>query len=122
MNWKKLLYYVPGVGLATHAINEYKTRKGQHHWYDIREAKDRKALGMYAVETGLFAFAIAWKVYFGNGIVTGEWNPKSYFKKDYIEKIEREKTDSSKINNKIQRKNNLENKTIDYEHLLKVIG
>ena len=107
MNWKKLLYYVPGVGLATHAIKEYKTRKDQRPWYDIREAKDRKALRVYAIETGYLAFAIAWKVWLGDGIATKEWNPIQQIR-NYTEKRER----------RLEKKNVLE-KTIHYEELVK---
>ena len=108
---KKGLYYVPGVGLATHAIKEYKTRKGQRPWYDIREARDRKALGMYAVETGLLAFAVSWKVWLGNGIATKEWNPINQFR-NYTEKREKN------IDKRLERKCELE-KTVHYEELLK---
>lgn len=59
MDWKKILYYVPGVGLGAHYIKERKERKGTCPWYDVRKAQDRKALGVYALETGLLAFAIA---------------------------------------------------------------
>jgi hypothetical protein len=111
MNWKKLLYYVPGVGLATHAIKEYKTRKGQRPWYDIREAKDRKALGMYAVETGLLVFAISWKVWLGNGIATKEWNPINQFKNYTEKRVERKER-------RLEKKNELE-KNVYYDELVK---
>jgi hypothetical protein len=108
MNLKKALYYLPGVGLAAHAVKEYKTRKGKRPWYNIMESRDRKALGMYALETGYLAFAIAWKVYVGNGLVTGEWNPLKSIDNMGENKKER----------KLERKNELE-KTINYEDLLK---
>jgi hypothetical protein len=108
MEWRKTLYYLPGIGLATHAIREYKTRKGKRPVYDIVNEKDRKALGIYVLETGLLALGIAWKVYLGNGIATGEWNPFKYNSKEKIEK-------------NVENKKNLE-KAVKYEDILKVIG
>lgn len=108
MDLKKILYWIPGVGLVNHGIKEYKTRKGKRPIYNLKEPHDRKALGMYAIETGYLAFAIAWKVYVGNGIATGEWNPFKYSKGNVIERIER----------KLEKQNELE-KTIHYEEIFK---
>jgi hypothetical protein len=118
MSWEKVkyymkkgLYYVPGVGLGIHIVREYRTRKGKHPWYNLREAKDRKALGMYAIETAYFTFAITSKVWLGDGIATKEWNPIHQFK-NYTEKREKN------IERRLERKNELE-KTVHYEELLK---
>ncbi|MCX6750679.1 MAG: hypothetical protein NTZ83_04435 [Candidatus Pacearchaeota archaeon] len=117
MNWKrvgyKLLTYTPGVGLIAYGIKEYKTRKGKSPWYNIKDSKDRRALGVYPLEVGYFALALSWKVWLGNGIATGEWNPFKYFdSKPRTEQIENlSKKDKSK---KSQKPCELE-KTIDYE-------
>jgi hypothetical protein len=107
----KLLTYVPGVGLVAYGIKEYKTRKNKSPWYDIRKSGDRKALGIYGLEIGWFALAISWKLWLGNGIATGEWNPLKYFdskqKTEQVEKIPK------------REKNNLENKTLNYYELSK---
>lgn len=99
MNWKKLLYWVPGVGLATHIIKEYKTRKGKRPMYDLKETSDRRALGVYAIETGYLAFAILWKVYVGNGLATGNWPPFYTNSKDKKEI----KYEESKKENKLEK-------------------
>jgi hypothetical protein len=119
MNWKrvgyKLLTYTPGVGLIAYGAKEIKTRKGKNPWYDIRISEDRKALGVYAIEIGWFALALSWKVWLGNGIATGEWNPLKYFdSKSKTEQVE----DLSKKDRKAERKGKLE-KTIDYQELVK---
>jgi len=105
MNWKKLLYYVPGVGFVAHTIREYKTRKGKNPWYNLKDSKDRKALGIYALEVSYFAFALLWKVYVGNGIATRDWNPFHLVSKDKIERT-------------TEKESNLE-KTIMYEEVKK---
>jgi len=105
MDWKKTLYYLPGVGLITHTLNEIKKRKGKRPIYNLKEGKDRKALGSFLLQTSYLAFAISSKLivgaYVGNVMSTGEWNPF----KQKIEKIEEVPT----IN-----KNNLEEKIIRY--------
>jgi hypothetical protein len=113
MDWKKVPYYIPGVGLATHTIKEYKTRKGRNPWYNLKESKDRKALRLYAIEIGYFALALSWKVWLGNGIATGEWNPLKYFdSKPKTEQVE----DLSKKDKKLKKLNNLE-KNLNYDKL-----
>jgi hypothetical protein len=107
----KILTYIPGVGLAAYSIKQYKTRKGKSFpYYDLRKKEDLKALGGYALEVGWFALAIGWKVYFGNGIATKEWNIINQFK-NYTEKREERKTD-------LKKDSNLE-KTVNYEELLR---
>jgi hypothetical protein len=96
------------VGLISHTLSEIKKRKGKNPVYNIKEPNDRKALGMYALEAGYLAFAIAWKVYVGNGLVTGEWNPLKYKNENIIEKERKN----------LEKGNKLE-KTINYEDLLK---
>jgi len=108
MDLKKILYWIPGVGLINHVVKEYKTRRGKRPIYNLKEPHDRRALGMYAIEAGYFALAISWKVWLGNGIATGEWNPFKYNKENIIEKEGRN----------LEKGNKLE-KTINYEELLK---
>lgn len=105
MKLKKFLDYIPGVGLISYSVKEYRARKGKSPMYNIKETHDRRALGIYALEVGYFAFALSWKVYAGNVIATGDWNPIHMFSKQ-------------KIENSVEKKNNLE-KTIDYEKALK---
>ena len=105
---KKGLYYVPGVGLGAHYIKERRERKGKLPWYDIREAKDRKALGVYAVEIGYFALAVSWKVYVGNGIATGNWPPFKYSRDREMHKKELE-----------MRKESVLEKTIHFDEIIK---
>lgn len=85
MNWKKIPYYLPGVGLVMHTLKEHKNRKHKNPWYNLRESKDRKALGIYLLETGYLIFAILSKVYLGSyigkGISTGDWNPLNFKQK-----------------------------------------
>jgi hypothetical protein len=114
MEWKKLLYYIPGVGLANHAIKEYKTRRGKRPVYDLKESHDRRALGVYAIEVGYFALALSWKVYVGNGIATKEWNPLNQIK-NYTEKRER---NIERKERNMGEQNTLE-KTINYDKILK---
>jgi hypothetical protein len=126
MNWKKIgnytlkilkkvPYYVPGVGLGTHIYREIKERKGKGRpWYNLKESKDRRALGNYILQTGYLTLAVSWKVWLGNGIATGEWNPFHLISKDKIEQVE----EIPKKNKKVGRQNKLE-KTIDYEESLK---
>jgi hypothetical protein len=112
MNWGKIWDYIPGVGLVTHTVREYKSRKGKNPGYNLKESKDRKALVSYIVQTGYIALAIGWKIYagsyLGKGLSTGDWHP---FKFDSKEKTEQIQKDTLK-------KKNLE-KTIGYEELLK---
>lgn len=105
MKLKKFLDYIPGVGLISYGVKEYKTRKGKKPMYDIKKAHDRRALGIYALEVGYFAFALSWKVYAGNVIATGDWNPFHIFSKQ-------------KTENTAEKKKNLE-KTINYEEVSK---
>lgn len=110
MNFKKIGYkiltYIPGVGLIAYGVKEIKTRKGKSPWYDIGKPEDRKALGVYALEVGYFALAIAWKVYVGKGLATHNWNPFDFSPKDKTEQIK------SIPENKLE-------KAINYEKLLK---
>ena len=89
MNWKKVLYYTPGVGLISHTANEIKKRRGKKPLYDLRKKEDLKALGSYLFQAG---FAIISKViigaYIGTGISTGNWNPVDHVKNIFIEKKE----------------------------------
>lgn len=78
----KLLTYLPGVGLIAYSIKEYKTRKEKSPWYNIKDPKDRKALAIYPLEVGYFVLSLSWKIWLGNGIDTGEWNPLHYFKSE----------------------------------------
>lgn len=113
MKLGKIFDYAPGVGLVTHTVREYKSRKGKSPWYNLKEPKDRKALVSYVVQTGYIALAIGWKIYagsyLGKGISTGDWHPFRFNSKDKIEQ---------KIENNVNKENNLE-KTINYEELLK---
>ncbi len=113
MKWGKILDYTPGVGLVTHTVREYKSRKGKKPWYNLKESKDRKALVSYVVQTGYIALAIGWKVYagsyLGKGISTGDWNPFRFDSKEKVEKIIQEKTD---------KKNDLE-KTLNCKEFFK---
>jgi hypothetical protein len=118
MNLKKIGYkiltYLPGVGLAAYSVKEYKSRKGKNPAYNLKESKDRRALGVYALETGYLALAIAWKIYVGNGIATGDWNP-------FDSNLKQEKEHMNKVmkeNKKINKENYLE-KTVNYKELIK---
>jgi len=115
MNWK---YFLPGVGLIYHIKHERKERKDKKPMYNIRNPKDLKALGNYALQTGYLIFALFKTVSTGylvyQGVSKGEWNPVNYFKNP-IGKI---KTDSLEINQEIKMENKLE-KTIRYEEILK---
>jgi hypothetical protein len=97
---------IPGVGLGAHYIKERRERKGKHPWYNLKETKDRKALGVYVLEAGYLAFAISWKLYVGHGLITKEWNPFKYSKDKTIQIKER----------KLERECTLE-KTIQYEEI-----
>lgn len=113
MNWKKIPYYLPGVGLVTHTLKEYKNRKNKSPWYNLRESKDRRALGVYFLETGYLTFAILSKIYLGSyigkGVTTGNWNPLNLNFKQKTEQIQE---------NTNKKENNLE-KTINYEDISK---
>lgn len=105
----KLLTYLPIVGLVAYSIKERKTRKGKPFpYYDLRKKEDLKAIGIYALEIGYSVFAIGWKVYLGNGIATGEWNPLNYFKSEK----------DLKRTEKVIEKKSLE-KTLNYNDFLK---
>ena len=104
MNWRKIPDYIPGVGLVSYGIREYKARKGKFPWYNLKESKDRKALGVYALEIGYLAFALSWKFYLGKSVATGNWNPFEFNPKDKTELIN-------------EKKNSLE-KSINYEEIL----
>jgi hypothetical protein len=109
MNWKKIPYYLPGVGLVTHTIREIKERKGRRPIYNIKDPKDIRALSNYILQTGYLTLAILSKVYIGSyigkGVSTGNWHPFHFNSKSKIEKI-------------MEKKNNL-GKTANYEELLK---
>lgn len=111
MDWKKVPYYIPGVGLVAHTIREYKSRKGKKPIYNIRDKRDMKALGNYLIQTAYLTFAISSKAivvgYVHQGISTGDWNPFKYFKENTMEKKQ-----------EVKKENNLE-KTITYEEILK---
>ena len=108
---KRISYWLPGFGLGAHYIKERRERKGKRPWYNVKEAKDRKALGIYAIETGYLVLAIASKVWVGDGIATKEWNPIQQIK-NYTERRERN------IERRLKRRGELE-KTVHYEKLLK---
>lgn len=112
MNWGKILDYTPGVGLVSHAMREYKSRKGKKPWYNLKESQDRKALVSYVVQTGYIALAIGWKIYagsyLGKGINTGDWNPFRFDSKDKLEQ---------KIQEKEVKEKDLE-KIINYQDIL----
>lgn len=114
MDLKKALYYIPGVGLATHTVKEYNIRKGKAPWYNLKKPEDRKAIKIYALETGYLIFAILWKAYIGKGIVTGNWHPFRFNSKYKIEQVQ----DISKRSKRPEKQNDLE-KTVHYEELLK---
>lgn len=110
---KGILYFlmegIPGVGLVAYCVKEYKTRKDKTPVYNLKKPEDRRALKVYALETGYLALAIAWKVYVGNGLITNDWFPFDNFKGK-----------TEKINEiKGKEKNNLENKALNYYDLLK---
>jgi hypothetical protein len=105
----KLLTYLPGVGLIAYGAKEIKTRKGKSPWYNLKEGKDRKALGVYALEVAYLAYALSWKVYVGKGVATGNWNPFKFNDKDKTEQVE------GVLDKK---KKNLE-KCVDYQELVK---
>lgn len=111
MNWKKIPYYIPGVGLATHTVREYKLRKGKNPWYNLKEPRDRKALANYLVQVGYLSFAILWKVYVGSylgkGINTGDWHPFRFDSKNETELNIEDKIEST-IEDKIKKSNSLE--------------
>lgn len=111
MNWKKVPYYIPGVGLVTHTLREYKSRRGKKPWYNLKNSQDRKALSNYFVQAGYLSFAILWKVYagsyLGKGISTGNWHPFRFNEKNKNEQV-----------NKLVEKKSLE-KTLDYYEVLK---
>lgn len=113
MNWGKILDYTPGVGLVSHTMREYKSRKGKKPWYNLKEPQDRKALVSYVVQTGYIALAIGWKIYagsyLGKGINTGDWHPFRFDSKDKVEQ---------KIQEKENKEKDLE-KIINYQELLK---
>lgn len=84
MNWKKVGNYVlrgvPGVGLVSLGIREYKKRKGTPcPYYNLRKKEDRKAIGKFSFQVVYLFAAITYKVYLGHylqqGASTKEWNP-----------------------------------------------
>lgn len=111
MNWKKIPYYIPGVGLATHTIKEYKSRRGKNPWYNLNKSEDRRALANYFVQAGYLSFAILWKVYagsyLGKGINTGDWHPFRFNSKNKVE---------LKVEDKIKKSSDLE-RTLNFEDI-----
>lgn len=93
MNWKKVPYYIPLIGLIYHAWNERKERKGKKPIYNIKDPKDRKALGKYAFQICylgiIWPLKIAGGLYVHQGISTGEWNPIKSVKEIVVERREK---------------------------------
>jgi len=113
MNWKKIPYYLPGVGLVTHTLKEYKNRKDKRPWYNLKDSKDRRALGIYFLETSYLTFAILSKIYLGSyigkGFTTGDWSPLNL---NFKEKTEQFQKNTNKGGNNLE-------KAIDYNPDLK---
>ncbi|MEK0337449.1 MAG: hypothetical protein QQN41_08460, partial [Nitrosopumilus sp.] len=71
---------IPGVGLTSLGIREYKKRKGTPFpYYNLRKKEDWKSIGKISFQVIYFFAAITYKVYIGRyiqqGVSTKEWNP-----------------------------------------------
>jgi len=115
MNWKKILSYIPGVGLVAHTLREIKERKEKPFpYYSLEKPEDKKAIKTFGIQTAYLT--VPWIIKLGllklallyyNGNSGKEQN-----------KYQDKKIDSLEINRKIKNENQLE-KTINYEELLK---
>ncbi len=108
MKLKRVVPYIPGVGLVAHTASEIKKRRGKKPVYNLKDKNDRKALGKFAIQTGYLAIGLFYKlvigVYIKNGLSMGEWNPFKQ-KKEQVQEILEEK------------QGKLEEKTIDYSKI-----
>ncbi len=105
MNWKKILSYIPGVGLIAHGISEYKIRKEKSFpYYNLEKPEDKKAIKTFGIQTAYLT--VPWIIKLGLlKLALVYYNGNSNVEQNIYQD---KKIDSLEINKKLKKDSKLE--------------